>query len=213
MEQPVLVFGGGGLGKVALEIFQSNDIVVYGFLDDDQKLHGTSIVEVPVLGSTDDQGYLKLIGKKCQAFIASDDKKLKQKLVSTLNTQRKVMPVNAIHQKAYLSASSAIGHGNLISAGVVVNSHAVLGNHNLLHAGCTIDYGTDIKDYVIVGAGSTIGAEVQIEEGVFIGAGATLVSGISVGANARIGAGSVVVSNIGENETVFGNPAQNVKDQ
>jgi sugar O-acyltransferase (sialic acid O-acetyltransferase NeuD family) len=213
MEQPVLIFGAGGLGKVVLEIFQSNDVVVYGFLDDDTKLHGTMIGEVAVLGSTDDQGFLKLIGQKCQAFIAGDDKRLKQKLVSMLLTKRKVMPVNAIHQNAYLSPSSAIGHGNLIGAGVVVNCNALIGNHNVMHAQCTLDYGSRIKDYVTVGAGSTIGAEVTIEEGAFIGAGATLVSGISIGANARIGTGSVVIANVGKNETVFGNPAQKVKGQ
>lgn len=213
MEQPVLIFGAGGLGKVVLEIFQSNDVVVYGFLDDDAKLHGTMIGDVSVLGSTDDQGFLKLIGKKCQAFIAGDDRRIKQELVSMLLTKRKVMPVNAIHQKAYLSSSSAVGHGNLIGPGVVVNSDAQLGNHNVMHAQCTLDYGTKIKDYVTLGAGSTIGAEVTIEEGAFIGAGATLVSGISVGANARIGAGSVVIANVGKKETVFGNPAQKVKGQ
>jgi len=213
MEQPVLVFGADGLGKVALEIFQSNDIVVYGFLDDDPELLGTSIGEVPVLGSTDDQGFLKLIGKKCQAFIAGDDKKLKGKLVSMLNSQRKVMPVNAVHQHAYVSSSSSIGHGNLIGAGVVINCDSKLGDHNVLHANCTIDYQATLKDYITVGAGSTVGAQVNIEDGVFIGAGATLVSGISIGTNARIGAGSVVIGNVGENETVFGNPAQKVKDR
>ena len=213
MEQPVLVFGAGGLGKVALEILQSNDIMVYGMLDDDPKLHGTSIGEVPVLGPTDEQGFLKLIGKKCQAFIASDDKRLKRRLVKMLNDQRKVMPMNAVHRHAYLSSLSSIGHGNLIGAGAVINCHALLGNHNVLHANCTIDYGAGLKDYITIGAGTTIGAEVNIGDGVFVGAGATLVSGIAIGANARIGAGSVVVDNVSENETVFGNPAQKVKDR
>ena len=31
MEKPVLIFGAGGLGKLALEIFQSNDNLVYGY--------------------------------------------------------------------------------------------------------------------------------------------------------------------------------------
>ena len=210
MEQPVIIFGAGGLGRVTLEIFHSNQVVVYGLLDDNQELHGTTISDIPVLGSTDDQGYLKLIGKKCQAFVAEDDQKLKERLVSMLNSKRKVMPVNAIHQNAYLESSSSIGHGNLIQAGVVLNSEARLGNHNIIQANSTIDYGVKINHYVNVGAGSTIGAEVVIDHSAFIGAGATLVAGITVGANARIGAGSVVIADVDENETVFGNPAQNV---
>ena len=205
-----MVFGASGLGKLALEIFQSNGVVVYGFLDEDKTLHGSLIDEVPVLGSTTDQGYLKLIGKKCQAFIAEDDKTIKQDLVSNLNDKRKVMPVNAIHQTAYLSGSSSMGHGNLISAGVLVNAQVKLGNHGIVHAHATIEFETTVQDYFEIGAGSIISSNVSIGKGVFIGAGATLVSGITIGDNARIGAGSVVIGDVEENETVFGNPAQKV---
>jgi len=210
MEQPVIIFGADGLGKLALEIFQSNGVVVYGLLDDDDSMAGTLIQEVPVLGKTGDQGFLKLIGKKCQAFVASNDKQLKKKLVAMLIENRKVMPLNAIHGTAYLSKTSSLGHGNLISAGALVNAHASLGNHGIIHAHATIEYGARLDNYVEIGAGSTVGAEVSIGEGVFIGAGATIVSGVNIGKNARIGAGSVVISEVGANETVFGNPAEKV---
>ncbi len=211
MEQPVIVFGAGGLGKVALEIFQNNQIVVYGFLDDDPSLHGTTIGEVPVLGAADDQGFLKLIGKKCQAFVAIPDKKLRQDLVSMLNKQRKVMPVNAIHGTAHLATTAVMGHGNLIASGVQINTQVEIGSHNLLQTGSILDYGVVLEDFVEIGAGTVIGAEVKVGAGAFIGTGATVVSGVSIGANARIGAGSVVISNVAEHETVFGNPAQPVK--
>lgn len=213
MEQPVLVFGAGGLGKLAMDIFHSNGVVVYGFLDDHKSLHGELVDEVSVLGSTNDQEYLKLIGKKCQAFVAENDKRIKKDLVGMLNEKRKVMPVNAIHPGAYFSSSSSMGHGNLISAGVVVNANARLGNHGILHAQCTIDYEVSINDYVEVGAGSIVGSGVSIGTGVFIGAGATLVSGVTVGDHARIGAGSEVISDVAKNETVFGNPAQKIADK
>lgn len=213
MVQPVLVFGAGGLGKLALEIFHGNGVVVYGFLDDNKSLHGELIDDISVLGSTDDQRFLKLIGKKCQAFVAENDKRLKMDLVGMLNEKRKVMPVNAIHTNAYLSSSSSMGHGNLISVGVVVNAHASLGNHGILHAQCTIDYEVSMKDYVEVGAGSVVGPKVSIGAGVFIGAGATLVSGVTIGDHARIGAGAVVISDVAENQTLFGNPAQKVADK
>ena len=210
MEQPVIVFGAAGLGKLALEIFQSNGVVVYGVLDDNESLHNSVIDEVPVLGATSDQGYLKLIGKKCQAFVAESDKKVRKDLVSMLNGQRKVMPVNAIHGTAYLSGSSSMGHGNLISAGVVINAHASLGNHAIIHSHATIDYSASIGDYVELGTNSAVGPEVTIGSGVFIGAGVTLIPGITIGENARVGAGSVVIADVEPNETVFGNPAQKV---
>ena len=80
MENPVIILSGGGLGAVALDVFKKNGVIVYGILDDDTKLHGTEIEDVPILGSTDDDGFLKLIGKKCEAFVATDDNKLKKNL-------------------------------------------------------------------------------------------------------------------------------------
>jgi sugar O-acyltransferase (sialic acid O-acetyltransferase NeuD family) len=208
MENPVIILGAGGLGVVALDIFQSNGVVVYSFLDDNTELHGKEIHDVSVLGSTDDDGYLKLIGKKCEAFIATDDNKLRKHLVEMLTERRKMMPVNAIHNQAYLSSLANIGHGNLISAGVVVNTEARIGSHCILHARSVVDYQAELGNFVQLGTGSVINSGVKIANDVFIGAGVTVVSGITIGKGARIGAGSVVIENVAANATVFGNPAK-----
>ena len=81
MEKSVIIFGSTGIAKAALEIFISNGIVVYGFLDDDKKAHDVEINGVSVLGSTDDHGFLKLIGQKCEAFVATDNDKLRKRYV------------------------------------------------------------------------------------------------------------------------------------
>src|SRR5690606_38989948 len=117
MENPVIIIGAGGLGKAALDIFTTNDVVVYGFLDDKAELKGKEIGEVLVLGSTDDEQYLNIIGKSCEACIAVDDNRYRKKLVKMLNEDRKVQPVNAVHNKAYIAPSASIGHGNFINAG------------------------------------------------------------------------------------------------
>jgi FlaA1/EpsC-like NDP-sugar epimerase len=62
MDKPVLIICATALGKAVLEIFRSNDVVVYGFLDDDKKLQGTEIDDITILGSTDDDEYLNMIG-------------------------------------------------------------------------------------------------------------------------------------------------------
>lgn len=211
MDKPVIILGAKGIAHPALEIFNSNQVIVYGFLDEDESIHGTEINNIPVLGNTEDEGYLKLIGKKTEAFVAVDDSKYRKFLVELLNDQRKVQPVNAIHQRAYISTNASLGHGNFINANACVGAGSQIGSHCIIHSGAIIDHMVKVQDYVQIGAGSIINAEVTIEEGAFIGSGVTIVSGVTIGKGSRVGAGSVVISSVGKNETVFGNPAAKVK--
>ncbi len=211
MKNPVIIFGAGALGRSAKEIFDNNEVVVYGFLDEEKTLHGKEIDTVVVLGSVDDDGFLKLIGKKCEAFVAVDDNRLRKNLVKMLHEKRKVQPVNAIHGTALVPESVHLGHGNFIDMGVKIGAGATLGNHILLHAGAIVGTESSIADFVQIGMGTLINAVVKIEDEAFIGSGVTIVSGVTIGKGARIGAGSVVVTSVKEGDTVFGNPAQVVK--
>jgi len=211
MNNPVIIFGANSIGRLAKEIFESNDIVVYGFLDDDKKLHKTEIDEVQVLGATDEQGFLKLIGGKCEAFIASDDNKLRKGLTNMLQDARHIQPMNAIHQQAEISVKASIGYGNFIDAGVNIASGAKIGSHCLIQAKSYIGMDCTIDDFVQIGIGCTVSHNVKVESEAFIGSGATIVSGVTIGKGARVGAGSVVIGSVKAGETVFGNPAQRIK--
>lgn len=210
MDNPVIIFGASGLGRAALEIFESNGNVVYGFLDDNKAIHNTEIDNIPVIGKTDDDGFLKLIGKKCEAFVASDDNKEKESLAKMLNERRKVQPANAVHSSANVSKTALMGHGNFINAGVIVGAGVDMANHCILHSGCTVDHNVKLADFVQIGAGATVASGAEIEKSAFIGAGCTIVSGVKVGKGARVGAGSVVVADVEKGTTVFGNPAVEV---
>ncbi|GAB4035548.1 acetyltransferase [Spirosoma gilvum] len=207
MENPVLIFGAGSLGVTALDLFQRNNVVVYGLLDDNKELHGKEFGDVSVLGETDDDGFLKLIGQKCEAFVAIADVRVRKRLVKMLNERRKIQPVNAIHDTATVSTLASIGHGNLIAARVVVNPYAEIGQHCIIQSGAVVESQAKLGDYVHIGTGSLINSGVTVGEGAFIGTGATIVAGITIGKNARIGAGSVVVEDVDAGKTVFGNPA------
>ncbi len=210
MENPVIIFGANYLGRSAKEIFESNGNVVYGFLDDNKELHNTELDNVVVLGRTDDDGFLKLIGRKCEAFVAVDDNKLRKSLVKMLHEVRKMQPVNAVHPKANLAASAAIGHGNFIDAGAHIGAGAEIKNHCLIHSNVVVNAEVQIGDFVQIGASSTINPGVVIEDEAFIGSGVVIVSGVTIGKGARVGAGSVVIGPVKPGETVFGNPASSV---
>lgn len=211
MENPVIIFGANYLGRAAKEIFESNGNVVYGFLDDNKELHNKELDETFVLGNTDDDGFLKLIGKKCEAFIAVDDNRLRKSLVKLLQEVRHVQPVNAIHKSVSLSNHVELGHGNLIDQGVLIGAGAKLSNYGIIQAGCIIGAEASVGSFVQVGAGSIINPGVVLEDEAFIGSGVTIISGVTIGKGARVGAGSVVIAAVKAGETVFGNPAQPIK--
>ena len=211
MDNPVIIFGAGGLGKAALDIFNSVQITVYCFLDDDHKLHGTVINEVSVLGSTENDKFIKLIGKKCEAFIASDDNRYRRDRIGMLMESRKTMPINSIHANTVISKSAIIGHGNFINSGVILGATSEIGNHCILHSNAVIDYDVRIGNFVQIGTGSVINSGASIGNETFIGSGVTIVSGVTIGKGAKIGAGSVVIAGVTENTTVFGNPAEVIR--
>ncbi|TAF73818.1 MAG: acetyltransferase [Bacteroidetes bacterium] len=210
MDNPIIIFGAKSLGISALEIFELNNTVVYGFLDDDSKLHNQEIGDITILGNTDNEGFTKLIGKKCDAFVAVDNSKHRQMLTEMLLDVRKVMPVNAIHPKAMISKFASIGHGNLFATGATLSAKAMIGSHCIIGANAVIEPECEIEDYVQIGSGTIINSSVKIAKGAFIGSGVTVISGVSIGKNARIGAGSVVMNDIKSNQTVFGVPAKEV---
>lgn len=210
MQDPVVIFGAGNTGKTVIDIFNLNDVLVYGVLDDNKKIHNSEISEIVVLGQTDDNGFLKIIGNKTEAFVAIRNKEDRKRIVAMLNERRKTMPVNAIHPSSIIAADSAIGHGNLVSAGVIIAAGAVIGNHTFLHSRSTVGAGAKVADYCEIGIGVNIGPDVVVKEGAFIGDGVTIISGVTIGKNVRIGAGSVVIKSVDAETTVFGNPAQKV---
>lgn len=203
-----MIFGLNPIARAAKAIFDSNEIITYGFLTDDQKQIGQEVDEVSVLGKMEDDGYLKFIGKKCEAFVALDENNVRKHVVKLLKEKRKVMPVNAVHARAFIAESASISHGNFVNMGVMIGHDAVIGNHCILHSGAIIEVDVELGDFVQVGTGSILNAGVKIEEGAFIGSGALIVAGVTIGKDARVGAGSVVIADVESNQTVFGNPAQ-----
>ncbi|GAB2479203.1 hypothetical protein GCM10011375_17590 [Hymenobacter qilianensis] len=210
MENPVIILGAQSLGATALDAFQSNDVVVYCLLDDDAKLQNTELNNVPVMGNTDDRELLKLLGKKCEVFVATEDTASRRSLTNMLRDEYEVVPVNAIHARASVSEQAWLGHGNLIGAGAVVSSNSKMGNSCLIGANAVIDVQVELGDFVQVGAGAIVNAGAVLAEQAFIGPGAIIVGGVKIGAKARVGAGSVVVADVAANQTVFGNPAAKV---
>ena len=115
--------------------------------------------------------------------------------------------------------NTVIGDGVLIGTNSVVDGNCRIGDNVSVQTGVYITTNTTLEDEVFMGPCSVTsndkymvrGAELigpLIKRGARIGANATILPGVVVGEGAVVGAGSVVTRDIGDGETVVGNPAR-----
>jgi sugar O-acyltransferase (sialic acid O-acetyltransferase NeuD family) len=217
---PLVIIGAKGLGKIALEVLQSTDTIIYCFLDEDYKEEAAvsdstnsaafpnEINHVSIMGSSDDDDMLNLVNDKCDYFVAVENIIDRKRLIKKIYKQRKKYPAVAVHATAHIADDATMGYGTLIGMGAMIGADVKIGTSCIINANATVDYEVEIGNFTQIGIGSNIGAGVKIEEDVFVGNGVTIIAGIMIGKGARIGAGSVVMANVKAKETVLGNPAK-----
>ncbi len=207
-QKPVVIIGANALGRIALDICNANDRIVYCFLDEKEKIEKQELNSVGVLGSVNDDNLFNLIGKEADAFIAIEDLSDKEEMIDTLKKKRKNVPINLFHPMAYVSSDAHIEHGNLINAGGVIGVNAKMGNFCIVHSNAVVEFDAEIGDSVTIGAGSIISTQAIIEDNTFIGSGATIARKVKIGKGATIMSGAVVLKDVPAGKSAFGNPAQ-----
>ncbi|AWN82135.1 Putative acetyltransferase EpsM [Candidatus Cardinium hertigii] len=198
MHKGIIIFGLCKLTKGALDIFQRNNLVVYGILEDTEKWHRTEIEGVPILGSTNDPAFLTLLHEASPFFLAHGDPKKRQYCLNylTKTAQIKSTAISAIHPSATITHAMQLGAGNYIGAQVCLAAEVTIGNYTILYNGVIVEPQTTIHDWVSIGAGSIIGEEVTIKERVTIGMGAKIMPGVTIGEAASIRPAAVVTTNV-----------------
>jgi acetyltransferase EpsM len=116
-----------------------------------------------------------------------------------------------VHPTVRLPASSSLGKGTILNAGVIVASHTQLGAHVSVNRAATIGHHTHVGDFVTIGPGVNLAGNCRIGPAVYIGIGATIVDHITIGAHSVVGAGAVVTEDVPERVLVVGVPAKIVK--
>ena len=200
MKKPIIIFGAKGRGKIIAHILEQNDLLSYGFLDDDPKLVDKSLHHLPILGKTNTQEFLDLLHEKCLPFIALQDKVHYQRvreLIRTTNSDLQL--INAIHPQAIIAKHIRLGEGNCIQACAYVGPDVIISSHSTIAPHVLIEHSSVLHDFVTIGAGAKIGAHVEIQENVTIGAGAIIASNITIGENTQISAGAIIEKSLPAN--------------
>ncbi|HYG19315.1 MAG TPA: acetyltransferase, partial [Ohtaekwangia sp.] len=132
----VILQGGGEHARVVLDCLQAQGVEVVALFDPkyDDELFG-----VPQRGVYDATAY-----PEAMAIVAIGDNALRRRV--SLNTKHGF--TNAIHPSAIISRRAAVGTGDMILHGAIIQARATIGNHCILNTGVRVDHDCRISDYV-----------------------------------------------------------------
>lgn len=199
----VLIYGGGGFGKIAIEILKTQHIFdLYGIVD---LKYPTlkDILGIPVIGNDDDlsvlikNGYTKVFNAVGFSHKAHWRKEPYEKL-------KKIgfEFYNVIHNGAQIESSARLGVGNLVCAGAIIGSQARIGNNCIINAGAVVSHDCIISDHCHIASGAVIAGSVTVGENTLIGQNVTIYSSVVIGKNVTILNGCNVFRSVPDNTVV-----------
>ncbi|MEM9569542.1 MAG: hypothetical protein AAF900_01135 [Bacteroidota bacterium] len=196
-EKSIIILGISPKGKIAADIFQKNNLVVYGFLADNLPVTQKEYYDLPVLGGINDATFLALLGDNCYGFIALEDKQAYERLWQVFVKQYTQPPmISAIHPKTSLPMHPKLGECNLIASGVCIGPDAIISSHCHIGANAVIENGAILHNFVEIGAGAIIGAGALIQENVYIGPSSIIAPSVTIKAHTTIPSGSIIKHSI-----------------
>ena len=209
----IVIVGAGGLGREILATVRAYNTVrnewdVLGFLDSDEKLRGSGIAGVSVLGNDEwcQNNHDHSIRFICAIGTSRARARVVQKL-SAMNCRF----ASVVHPGVRIPESVEIGAGTVIMGGTQFTTDAKIGSHVVVYLNCSITHDVRVGDYCVITPGCNLSGASMLETGVELGIGVNVLPGRRIGAWTVIGAGSVVTDDIPAECTAVGTPCRVIK--
>lgn len=114
-----------------------------------------------------------------------------------------------VHPSAIFErASTSLGRGVLVCAGVVGTVNLALEPFAMVNLCCTLGHEARLGEGCVLNPTVNISGGVVLGRGVLVGTGAQVLQYVEVGEGATVGAGAVVTKNVAPGTTVVGVPAK-----
>lgn len=119
-----------------------------------------------------------------------------------------LIPLTAVHPRAWIGKGTVIGAGAQILANAVVSVDAELGVGCIMNTGSTVDHECRLGDGVHIAPGAHLAGSVDVGSYATVYTGAVVLPRIRIGEGAVVGAGAVVRRDVPPYAVVIGNPGR-----
>ena len=206
--KPILIVGGGGHGKVILNVLTRlpgyNPI---GYVD--PKDHG-ALLGFPYLGNDDDLPSLLGKHKGLCAVIGVGKIKAESPRADIFRRLKELgfLLPSIVAPTAMVARTAMLGEGTVVMDGAVIQPDCVVGKLGIVNTRASLDHDCILGEDVHVCPGATLSGGVKVNDGSLIGVGASVVQYLRIGKGVTIGAGAAVIGDCLEPGTYVGVPAK-----
>ncbi|NEW04730.1 acetyltransferase [Paenibacillus sp. SYP-B3998] len=204
----LILIGGGGHGKVVLDVMTAQGVYVLAGVGDDRFSHTFLQHGVPHGPITD---MIKLLEYDEFSLLIAIGSNRSRHAVEQRIGVAKAKYATLIHPKAVIGSGVTVGEGSVIMPGAIINCGAHIGRHCIINTGSIIEHENVIGDFVHLSPTAALGGDVAIEDGAHIGMGAKVIEGRRIGSWSTLGAGAVAITDIPQLCTAVGVPAKPIK--
>lgn len=200
MNKPFIVIGGGGHAKVIVDLLESLDRTILGFVDPDGD---AELLGYERLG---DDGFLSGIDENSVELalgVGSISSQATRKRIFSKYIEAGFSFPVLIHPSAYISKYADLSPGCQVMAGVVVQPGTNVGQNVILNTSSSIDHDCRIGDHCHIAPGAVLSGQVIVENEVHIGTGARVIQSCTIGTRSIIAAGTTVFKDISADTTVI----------
>ncbi len=207
MTQPVLIYGGGALGRQVYRNLAdwASDVEILGFVDD-VKPAGTPVVAgLPTVGTRE--------LTRQQASLAPGRVLLVPGIGYGDLPARRAAYERAIsagygfrgfrHPRALIEPSAQVDESAIVLAGVVIDIETVIGPFCYLDAAARVGEWSKLAANCHLSAGAAVGGSVTVGADTFLGMDATIVNDVTVGSHVFINACALVHQDVPDNSRML----------
>jgi sugar O-acyltransferase (sialic acid O-acetyltransferase NeuD family) len=199
IEKPaVIIYGAGGHAKTLIEILkQKGHYHLAGILDDDDRLTGSRVFDLRVMGNrTILSGLRKAgIGKAVNGVGGILDIHIRVSVFQLLEEEGFTFPV-IMHPSAVIEPSATVDEGVQVLANVYIGTDARLHPRCMVNTSAVVSHDCIIGEYSHIAPGTLLAGHVKIGEKTLIGMGVTTAIGVKIGNGVRIGNGAIILADV-----------------